>query len=151
MPSQSNAPMFVAAVSKMLRKSEVVGDSESFRRIEWRGSRRRGKHPKRRDDGKIEAISHGHEQITSFAVDGLDLVVVARIHFADPRLLIDDLRLVVAEAVEFMGEFVVRQLADDDADHLFASNLDAVDTNGVRRATLIRERIILVAVIGRDR
>ena len=68
-----------------------------------------GQHPESCDHGKIEAISHSDEQITSFAVHSVDLVMVARIHLADPCLLIDDLRLIVAEAVEFMSEFVVRR------------------------------------------
>ena len=68
-----------------------------------------GQHPEGRDNGKIEAISHCHEQITRFAVHRVDFVMVAWIHFADAGLLIDDLGLIVAEAVEFVGDFVVRR------------------------------------------
>ena len=108
MPSQSNAPIFVAAVSKMERKSEIcVGRKRILQENRMPRFESAGQHPEGRDHRKIDAISHGDERSRGSAFTAVDFRVVRRIDFPDAGLLIDDLGLIIAEAVDLVGKFVV--------------------------------------------
>ncbi len=82
-----------------------------------------GKEPEGCDHRKIDAVSHGDDDVARFGVHRIDFRVVRRIDFPNAGTLIDDLGLVIAKSIHLVGKSFVGRPPHDDAHQFLASEL----------------------------
>ena len=88
--------------------------------------------PEGRDHRKINAISHGDDDVAWLGIHRLDFRVVRWIDFPNAGTLIDDLGLVITKTIHLVGKFFIGRPAHDDTHQFLASKLHASNRHRVR-------------------
>src|SRR5205823_13793580 len=110
---------------------------------------------KGRNHCKIDIVSHGDKLRAALRIQFGNCGFITRIDFHNARVLIDNLRFVIAHLLDLVGDLVEVCLSDDYSKQLCATEFDSLAgiTNSfysqrVARATLIRIRIVRKLNVG---
>src|SRR5262245_63335165 len=79
---------------------------------------------KRWNDRKVNIVSYADESRSSFTIKSRNGAFIARIHFPDARVFIDDLRLVIAHPVDLVRNFVEVRSSNDHPNQFCAAELN---------------------------
>src|SRR6266446_839721 len=95
----------------------------------------------RRDDGKIDIVLHRHEPRFRASIQFRNRVGIAGIDLLDLRILVHDLRLVIAHLVDLVRDLVEIFLPNNDANQFFATESHPVTLNRFAGPSPIRKWI----------
>src|SRR6266581_9678601 len=107
-----------------------------------------GEQTKRRDHRKIDIILNGHESRFRTCVQPDNRDLTSRINFFNLRILVHNLRLVIAHLVDLVRDLIEVRPADHDSNQFLAAELDSLTgitdpgySKRVARSPLIRKQI----------
>ncbi len=107
-----------------------------------------GEQTERRDQQKIDIILNGHKPRFRTCVQPGNCDVISRINFFNLRILVHNLRLVIAHLVDLVRDLIEVRPADHDSNQFLAAELDSLTgitdpgySKRVARSPLIRKRI----------
>ena len=81
----------------------------------------RGEQTKRRDYGKIDIVFDSYKLRRRILIQAAECLLVSRIDFFNLRVLVNDLRLVIAHLVDLVRDLVEVRLPNDHTKQLFAA------------------------------